>query len=138
MGALSIGRMGMFCALATGLVVFFSAGRASAQWTPYVPTARQTDANVSSINGAWRSTIHFTFPDPGYRVTWGAMRKSRNVLYVTATVEKSTARRAPYITYIGRTYPLGPMDRGNYRLRVVVNGRTVRETTFTVSRPTRS
>lgn len=134
MSVVRIGRRELLCALAAGLVCLLWSGQASAQqWVSYTPTARQTDANVSMINGAWRSTVHFTFPNRGHRVTWGSLRKAGNVLYVTCTVQKSTARQTPYITYISKSYSLGPLARGTYRLRVVANGQTVRETTFVVS-----
>jgi hypothetical protein len=131
------GRPGMFCAVVAGLVLLMYAPAQAQQWVPYTPAARQTEANVSPINGSWTGRVHFQFPTAGYRVVWGPMRKTRNVVYVTATVEQSTARHPPYITHVARSYPLGPMQPGTYRLRVIANGQTVKETTFTVSRASR-
>lgn len=123
------------CAFVAGLVLMLLPAPAGAQqWVSYTPTANQTLANVSVINGSWRATIHYTFPTSGYRVQWGAMRRSGNVFYVTTTIEKSTAARPPYITYVGQNYSMGPLAQGQYRLRAIANGQVVRETHFTVTR----
>jgi len=107
-----------------------------AGWVPYVPTAEQTEIEISTIGGVTYAKVTLTFPDTGYRVKdWGTISRTNNDFSVDALVERWTGVSSPTVTQLSHTYELGKLPPDTYTFTFMAWGTIVESEEFTIAPP---
>ena len=102
-------------------------------WVPYVPTAQQTEVQVTEHEGRVVARVKIVFSDAGYRVTdWGTPTREGNRFVVDAKVERWTGASAQVITPVVHEYDLGQLEPGQYAFDFNAWGTPVESRVFTV------
>jgi hypothetical protein len=104
-------------------------------WTPYTPTAEQTDITIMAGRWTRLARVTLTFPNNGYQVNdWGALSREGNQLSVNALVEQREGPAEGGVTTISHDYDLGALNGyGDYVFSFNAGQQSVESTPFTIA-----
>ncbi|MFN2577476.1 MAG: DUF4214 domain-containing protein [Pyrinomonadaceae bacterium] len=101
-------------------------------WQPYLPSAAQTDIEVSTCGARAFAKVKIVFNDTSYRITdWGHAQLTNNNFLVDIKAEHFTnGGAAQVIVPLERVYDLGNLGPGSYTFTVASRGVVIKSKSF--------